>query len=69
MKNLKLYEEFDASDCRDENGITIGLIDSIISVARILRGRDLDNPEVQEAMKDLKADEDVTFILTNQELQ
>lgn len=47
------------TDCRTEVGVTIGLIDAIISIARVLAIRDLSAPEVQEALLDLKSDEDV----------
>lgn len=50
-------------DCRSEKGITIGLIDSIISICRILKDRNLNHEEVKEALKDLKSDEDLKFIL------
>jgi len=51
------------TDCRSEVGITVGLVDGMISMARVLRHRDLSSPEVQEALKDLQSDEDVAFLL------
>ena len=51
------------SDCRSENGITIGLIDSIISISRVLKGRLTNNYEVVEALKDLNSDSDLKEIL------
>lgn len=45
-------------DCRSETGITIGLIDSIITINRLLIDRDLTDENVKEALKDLKADND-----------
>lgn len=50
-------------DCRSEAGITVGLIDALISVARVLAPRDFKNPEVQEALNDLAQDEDIQAIL------
>jgi hypothetical protein len=50
-------------DCRSPEGVTIGLIDALISVARVLKGRDFTSPEVQEALKDLAQDEDLLSIL------
>ena len=47
------------TDCRTEVGITVGLVDAIISIARVLAVRDLSLPEVQEAILDLKLDKDV----------
>ena len=52
------------TDCRDEVGITVSLIDAIIAQCRILRNRDLSAQPVQEAIKDLKADEDLRHILS-----
>jgi hypothetical protein len=52
-----------ATDCRAENGITVGLIDALISIARVLVKRDFNDAAVQEALKDLATDEDVAEIL------
>lgn len=52
------------TDCRDEVGITVSLIDAIIAQCRILKSRDLTPVEVQEAIKDLKNDEDLRHILS-----
>jgi len=49
-------------DCRGEAGITVGLIDGIISMARILVRRDLSNPHVVEALKDMASDEDIRLL-------
>lgn len=51
------------TDCREEEGITVGLIDAIISIARILAKRDLTTHAVVEALADLRADEDIALIL------
>lgn len=53
------------TDCRSEVGITVGLIDSIIFISRILRHRDLSNEEVIEALKDLSNDSDLKYILNS----
>lgn len=53
------------SDCRSEDGVTIGLIDSIIYICRILAKRDMDSTEIKEALKDLGDDEDFQKVLTN----
>lgn len=50
------------TDCRDEIGITVGLLDTLITVCRILKHRDLSSAEVLEALKDLRQDEDVSMI-------
>lgn len=52
-------------DCRSEEGITIGLIDGIISIARVLAKRDIHDPEVKEALMDLCLDEDLSKILND----
>lgn len=44
-------------DCRSEEGITIGLIDTIMNCCAALRGRDLSHTQVVEALKDLRSDE------------
>lgn len=52
-----------ASDCRAEHGVTVGLIDSIVSVARVLASRDLiTSTAVAEALHDLATDEDVRHL-------
>lgn len=50
------------TDCRTEEGKTVGLIDSIIFIARILSERDLSTETVQSALKDFRNDEDVKKI-------
>lgn len=50
------------TDCRDETGITVGLVDTLITVYRILKHRDLSSAEVLETLKDLRQDEDVFMI-------
>ncbi len=44
-------------DCRSEEGITIGLIDTIMTCCAALRGRELSHAQVVEALKDLRSDE------------
>jgi hypothetical protein len=51
-------------DCRSQEGITVGLIDSLISICRVLARRDMKcHPSVIEALKDMACDEDVRTIL------
>jgi hypothetical protein len=54
------------SDCRTKDGITIGLIDSLIFISRVLSKRDLRSPEVLEALKDLQTDEDLKYLLSEE---
>lgn len=55
------------TDCRSEEGITVGLIDALISIARVLKpriGKERPLPEsVSEALLDLRQDEDMLAIL------
>lgn len=46
------------TDCRSDEGVTVGLLDSVITLCRVLRGRDIASDAVQEALKDLAQDED-----------
>lgn len=52
-------------DCRSELGVTIGLIDGLISICRVLARRDLTDPEVTEALADLRQDEDLAAVLAD----
>lgn len=51
------------TDCRSEEGITVGLIDTIMTAARILAGRDLSSAPVKEALRDMAHDEDVKLVM------
>lgn len=53
------------TDCRTEEGITVGLIDSLITISRVLAPilkKELP-PSVREALSDLQSDEDLAFIM------
>lgn len=52
-------------DRRSKDGATIGLIDGMIAMARVLRKANLGSVEVQEALKDFTADEDVKWLMEN----
>lgn len=43
------------TECNSPDGITIGLIDGIISMSRVLEDRDWSSDEVQSAIKDIRA--------------
>lgn len=47
-----------SSEYESEEGLTIGLIDSIITAARCLRGRSLRSAAVAEALRDLRTNEE-----------
>jgi hypothetical protein len=51
-------------DCRSDEGVTIGLIDAMISIARIAARRELTSAAVYEAIKDLRSDEDIAYLLS-----
>jgi hypothetical protein len=51
-------------ESKTREGMTIGLIDSIICLCRLVSERDLDTKEVQEALKDLRSDDKVIELLT-----
>lgn len=65
------------TDCREDDGITVGLIDSLISICRALAPRIRQYEEktpamhvehvITEATKDLWQDEDLRFILGHPE--
>lgn len=58
-----LSESETITNCRTEEGITVGLIDAVITIARIIKIRDLSNSKaVREALKDLASDDDFAFL-------
>lgn len=50
------------TDCRSETGITVGLIDGIIAMCRVVASRNLDDPAIAEALDDFTNDESVARI-------
>lgn len=52
------------TDCRSETGITVGLIDALIAILRVLSSRDLTQADVVEALKDLSTDADFETLLS-----
>lgn len=52
-----------STDCRSPVGVTVGLIDGIIAMARVLKTMDQSSPEVQEALRDLRSDEDFLALM------
>jgi len=49
-------------DCKSDEGMLIGFIDSIIYLARILAKNDLTHPDIKEALLDLQDDKAVKLI-------
>jgi hypothetical protein len=52
----------ETQSCRSEEGITVGLVDALISINRVLAVRDLSTSEVQEGLADLFEDPDLRTI-------
>lgn len=64
MKFLKnLIEGKIDADCREETGITVGLLDGLIAQIRVIRERDTSNKDVVEVFKDLADDEDFDWLI------
>lgn len=59
-----LYSNASIINCKSEEGVTISLIDSLMAVAKVINGRDLSHPQIQEAIKDLKSDVDIKSLTT-----
>lgn len=51
------------TDCRSETGQTVGLVDAIITLSNVLTSRDLSSAECQEALKDLRSNENLMKLL------
>lgn len=50
------------TDCRSDEGVTVGILDSVITLCRLYKGREI-TPAVREALRDLAADEDFAKLL------
>ena len=61
LKHIKVLENI-TTDCREETGITVGLLDGLIAQMRIIRHRDLSSKEITEVFKDLADDEDFEWL-------
>jgi hypothetical protein len=59
--NQPTFEDY--MSCKAPAGITVGLIDGMIAIARVLKQRDLTSPGVKEALADLQQDEDIKYLL------
>ena len=51
------------TDCRTEEGVTVGLVDALISILRVLAVRNLSPLAVREAIADFANDEDLHIVL------
>jgi hypothetical protein len=52
----------EVQSCRSEEGITVGLVDAVIGILRVLAPRDLSPKPVQEALADLFEDPDLRTV-------
>lgn len=50
-------------ECKSIDGVTIGLIDSLITISHVLARRDLSSYEVREALADLQSDKDARALI------
>lgn len=55
------------TDCRTDTGVTVGLVDAIITTCRVLADRDLTDPAVQAALDDAHADTQVQQLLASRD--
>ena len=51
------------TDCKSEEGITVGLIDAVITISRIIKLRTIDTPAIDNALIDLSTDEDFNYLI------
>ena len=51
------------TDCRSSDGVAVGIIDAVITLARVFNGREV-TPAVEEALIDLRSDEDVISMIS-----
>ncbi len=57
------------TNCRSEEGITVGLIDSMLSIAQLLKDRDMTSEAIQEALIDLQDDAAVSWLLSDERIK
>jgi hypothetical protein len=62
MTNPPPDDSEEPQSCRSEEGITVGLVDSVIFILRVLARRDLSPKPVQEALADLMEDPDLQTV-------
>lgn len=51
------------TDCQTETGITVGLIDTLLTVSNVLSRRDCTTPEAQAALRDLQSNAQLRALL------
>lgn len=53
-----------SGECRSEVGVTVGLVDGMLAIIHAVSKRDLSPRIVQEALRDLRADEALAMLLS-----
>lgn len=53
----------EVQSCRSEEGITVGLVDALMSILRVLAPRNLSTKNVREALLDLRGDPDLGVVM------
>ena len=53
----------DEVSCRSDEGITVGIVDSMITSLRVFKGRDLKSQSIQDALLDIGDDPDLQYFL------
>lgn len=64
---MKSTSAISKTDCRSEEGITVSLIDSLITTLRVLRKRKLRGKNIKEALIDFRCDKDLSHLLIEAE--
>ncbi len=62
MRARELIKEKEVS-CRSDEGVTVGIVDAIITSLRLLKNRDLKPQSIQEALLDIGDDPDFDYLL------
>jgi hypothetical protein len=53
-----------SGECRSAVGITVGLVDAMLTIIHTLSKRDLSPQIVKEALRDLRLDKELTLLLS-----
>ncbi len=62
MRAYELIKEEEIS-CRSDEGVTVGIVDAIITSLRLLKTRNLKPQSIQEALLDIGDDPDFDYLL------
>ena len=62
MRARELIGEKEVS-CRSDEGVTVGIVDAIITSLRLLKNRDLKPQSIQEVLLDIGDDPDFSHLL------